>query len=424
MKSFSFLLVLCALSLQPAYCLAYPETVPVYETTWGGLGTGPGEFGPGIYLAVNSLGQIYASDSWNHRVQVFDNSGNFITTWGDSGCADGDMIYPLAIAIDALDNVYVASMAGSPVAQDDSCTARIQKFTVAGVFVDRWAEFGYGPGEISFPVGMTVDNVGYIYVTEFTGNRVQKFAPDGTSVLTWNGTESSIPAFRNPVGINVTPDGNLVVTDWGPGSGQRVLLFTDTGALVQTYAQGHGTGDGQFIQPSGVAVDGSGNIYVVDRGNHRVQKFAPDGTLLVVWGTMGNGPGEFYDPWDIAVDGLGNIFVSDGDGRIHKFRVPTALSVPDRGVTARPTAFPNPFAHSTTAIWPGAVSPSVAAPQVMVIDVTGRLLRVLTSRADGDAVVVTWDGRDATGRDVGSGIYFLRMEGATGWPASRVVRQP
>src|SRR5262249_15622606 len=81
-----------------------------------------------------------------------------------------------------------------------------------------------------------------------------------------------------------------------------------------------GGGNGQFYYPQGVAVDGSGNVYVVDTVNHRIQKFAPDGSYLTQWGTLGNGIGQFEYMNSIAVDAGGSVYVADSqNNRVQKF---------------------------------------------------------------------------------------------------------
>jgi len=81
-----------------------------------------------------------------------------------------------------------------------------------------------------------------------------------------------------------------------------------------------GSGDGQFLEPKGVAVDAAGNIYVADTLNHRIQKFDPQGKFLLKWGSKGEGDGQFNEPWGIAVDRAGNVYVADTwNHRIQKF---------------------------------------------------------------------------------------------------------
>lgn len=81
-----------------------------------------------------------------------------------------------------------------------------------------------------------------------------------------------------------------------------------------------GTGPGRFIKPAGLAVDGDGNLYVADSGNHRVQKFDPEGGFIAEVGSLGGDEGEFNEPWGVAVDSEGNLYVADTwNNRIQKF---------------------------------------------------------------------------------------------------------
>jgi len=81
-----------------------------------------------------------------------------------------------------------------------------------------------------------------------------------------------------------------------------------------------GSGNGQFIYPTGITIDSSGNIYVVDTGNNRIQKFDSSRNFILKWGNFGDGNGQFSSPVGIAVDSSGNVYIADsGNRRIQKF---------------------------------------------------------------------------------------------------------
>jgi DNA-binding beta-propeller fold protein YncE len=100
---------------------------------------------------------------------------------------------------------------------------------------------------------------------------------------------------------------------------QRVSAFPATPEFTSlrenapnTFQGGKGTGRGQFDSPTGIAVDGSGNVLVADTNNGRIEKFSATGTFLGILGTKGTGHGQLRNPSGIAVDRMGNIYVADG----------------------------------------------------------------------------------------------------------------
>ena len=81
-----------------------------------------------------------------------------------------------------------------------------------------------------------------------------------------------------------------------------------------------GAGDGQFSYPQNVAVDISGNVYVSDFSNNRIQKFDSGGNFTTKWGTGGSADGQFSGVAGIAVDASGNVYVVDQNNhRVQKF---------------------------------------------------------------------------------------------------------
>ena len=127
--------------------------------------------------------------------------------------------------------------------------------------------------------------------------------------------------------------GNIYVIDFDA----RVQKFTSAGVFIIKWGS-PGSGDGQFFNPSDIAVDSSGNIYVADYGNSKIQKFTNEGVFLGNWGGRGFNDSQVSNPEGIAVDKLGNIYVADtGNNRVQKF----ASSFPSSSQS--PIASPSPY---------------------------------------------------------------------------------
>jgi DNA-binding beta-propeller fold protein YncE len=119
--------------------------------------------------------------------------------------------------------------------------------------------------------------------------------------------------FDSPTGIAVDGSGNILVADTNNG---RIEKFSPAGTFLSTIGT-KGSGHGQLGDPNGIAIDRAGNIYVAEASNHRVQKLAPDGTFIAEW--KGPEPG-FYGPRRIAIGPDGSVYVVDqGHSRIAKF---------------------------------------------------------------------------------------------------------
>jgi hypothetical protein len=151
---------------------------------------------------------------------------------------------------------------------------------------------------------------------------VRKFSPTGTSLATigtWYGDVVSFPVVtygKYPIAITVDAQSNVYATGTGPLEGFPfgffVYKFSPSGdGYVESGSWGGiGSGDGQFIQPAGIAAYG-GYVYVADSENQRVQKFTDDGQYVSQWFINASSPTlPNFNPADLAVDSSGNIFVS------------------------------------------------------------------------------------------------------------------
>jgi tripartite motif-containing protein 71 len=102
-------------------------------------------------VAIDSSGNLYVTDTHNHRIQKFNNNGQFILKWGTPGSGPGELAFPSRLAINSNDILLVT----------DNGNGRVQKFNTVGQFVGTIAE-----GQLSFPVGIDVDSSDNVYVAE------------------------------------------------------------------------------------------------------------------------------------------------------------------------------------------------------------------------------------------------------------------
>jgi len=296
---------------------------------WGKPGRGAsllhgGEFMAPMYgLCVDQQGALFVVDNGNNRIQKFDNAGNFIILWGNFGSANANFHNPTGIACDGKGDVWVV----------DTNNHRVQKFDgKLGGYMMKFGSRGNGEGQFNAPWGIAVDRVrGFVYVVDSANFRVQKFDLSGEFIMAWGSFGSGDGQFYFPRGIAVDQsDGSVYVVDMG---NHRIQKFdTSTNVLPQLLTKWGGSAEaghassalareaGQLRSPWGIAVDGAGDVYVSDTGNHRIEKFDREGNFITQWGGFGNSDGQFNFPYGIAVDARGSVFVVDsGNTRVQQF---------------------------------------------------------------------------------------------------------
>jgi len=187
---------------------------------------------------------------------------------GGKGSGKGEFDSPLGMCIDANGNILVA----------DTGNGRIEKFSPTGNFLSALGIDRIGHGQLGEPNGIAVDRSGNIYVAEVASNhRVQKLAPDGTFIAEWKGPDVG---FYGPRRIAIGPDDSVYVVDQGR---TRIVKFSRAGHVLSSWGS-KGSGDGQFNDPTSVAVDSTnGKVYVADPINKRIQVFDQNGKFLTKW---------------------------------------------------------------------------------------------------------------------------------------------
>jgi DNA-binding beta-propeller fold protein YncE len=176
--------------------------------------------------------------------------------------------------------------------------------------------------------GRTEIRIGTVWIAMLTlvlvvgGSRALRAEPAPTFVREWGVGGTSPGQLYDARGITVDPEGHIFVVN---KANHRIQEFAPDGVLLNYWGT-FGSGPGQFRNPWGIVSDPDGNLYVVDSENDRVQKFTNDGTYLLQWGGTGSGPGQFQWPRiGIALDSEGNVIVSDTGGgpvvgnRVQKF---------------------------------------------------------------------------------------------------------
>lgn len=272
-------------------------------------------------LAIAADGTFYVADTEHHRIVHLDAGGNIKKAWGtfadaSKGEAPGGTFYePWSVAIGQDGAVFVA----------DTWNHRIQKFSPAGEFITMWGYFGQAETPTGFwgPRSIVIDQMGRVFISDTGNKRIAVFDEQGNFIAQYGTTGMQPGEFNEPTGLALSTDGTLYVADtWN----QRIQSFTVTVTgnftpitswdIVGWYGQ-------SLDNKPYLVVAQNGHVFASDPEGARILEFSAQGDFLRYWGDYGSDRAGLNLPIGLAIDGTGALWVADsGNNRLLRFVVP------------------------------------------------------------------------------------------------------
>ncbi len=318
----------------------------VVTTLAGGKQTGGFADGTGVNakflfplgVRLDGGGNVIVADTRNNAIRSV-TAGGVTTTLagkgGSSGYSEGTgtavrFNFPQGLASDASRNLYVA----------DAANDAIRRITPAGVV----STFSGGSGSFGGAQGVAVDVNNNVYVAGKFSHSISKVTPAGV-VTTLAGSGSPgfsngtgrAATFNSPEGVAVDASGNVYVADTDNNAIRKITPLGVVSTLAGDGSAGLINGPGvsaRFVAPTSLVVDGSGNVYVADHGNHAIRRITSNGSVsTVAGGTLGCAADLptsvlFCGPYAVALDVAGNLYVADrGNNAIRVIDTTGAITV-------------------------------------------------------------------------------------------------
>ena len=219
---------------------------------------------------------------------------------------------------------------------------------------------------MNVPIGVAVDSSGNVYIDDYGNSMIEKVTSAGTlSIIAGTGTAgaptpgpATASKLNNPAGVAVDSSGNVYIGDYGNNRVEKVTSGGTLSIIAGTGTAGAPTPGpattSKLSAPEGVAVDSSGNVYIADHGNSMVEKVTSGGTLSIFAGTGTAGaptPGpatssKLSAPDGVGVDSTGTVYIADtGNQQVEAVNSSGVLSIV-AGTGVAGTATPGPATSS------------------------------------------------------------------------------
>jgi hypothetical protein len=210
-RSFAFCLTACLLACSQSWAQRGPQDT-WYET--GSVAM------PSSYdirdLIITPEGTILLSDAGNDKIHELDENGSLIRSFGGLGSGNGQFDNPSGMAISQDNKIFVA----------DSVNHRIQVLERNGTFVRKFGSRGDGNGQFRAPWGIALTKEGKVVVSELNANRIQVLEQNGTYIRKWGSVGTLEGQFNDPKGLDVDDSGDIYVAD---SQNARMCVFSELG---------------------------------------------------------------------------------------------------------------------------------------------------------------------------------------------------
>ena len=288
------------------------------QLVWGRRGMSDGRFLKPRAITIDHQDHLYIVDTTG-RIQVFDAEGELLRSWSTPQTANGRPTGMATKAIagkDGTPRLYVA----------DTHYYRMLVYTLDGKLLPEeqiGGVAGHSPGEFAFVTDAVCDDDGFFYIGEYgDSDRIQKFSPDGEFVTQWGGTGHSSGKFVRPQSL-VVDNNILYVVDAGNHRIQRFDVSEDQPKLIDIWGK-EGKKTGEFYYPYDLALASDGTVLVCEYGNQRLQRFDNQGKWIASWGGPGFDPGQLYQPWGLTIDSSDRVHILDSNNhRVQRITLPT-----------------------------------------------------------------------------------------------------